>query len=77
MNTALRAVLLLLCALVGLIVLGRGIADVVVIRMPGHEDILRHLIEGSILIAAGISVLSVAIEQLNCWRTHHRDDSLL
>ena len=77
MKTVLRACLLLLCALVGLLVLGRGIVEVVAIRMPGHEDITRHLVEGSILIAAGIAVLSVAIEQFNCWRTHRKDESLL
>jgi uncharacterized membrane protein HdeD (DUF308 family) len=77
MKTALRALLLLLAALVGLVILGRGIVEVVAVRMPGHEDISARLVEGSILIAAGIAVLSVAIEQLNCWRTHHKDDSLL
>ncbi len=77
MKTVLRAVLLLLAALVGLVILGRGIVEVVAMRMPGHEDISAHLVEGSILIAAGIAVLSVAIEQLNCWRTHRKDESLL
>lgn len=77
MKTALRLTALLLCSLVGLFVLGRGIVLVVATRVPGHEDILRDLVEGSISIAGGICVLSVAIEQLECWRTHHKDDSLL
>jgi hypothetical protein len=76
MKTVFRLVALVLCSLVGLFVLGRGIVLVVVIRLPGH-DVVRQLVEGSILIAAGICVLSVAIEQLYCWRTHRKDDSLL
>jgi len=77
MKTALRVVVLILCALVGLVVIGRGIVTVVSIRLPGHEDVVQHLVEGSVFIAAGLCVLSVAIEQLYCWRTHHKDDSLL
>ncbi len=77
MKKALRIVMLFLSALVGLIVVGRGIATVVTIRLPGHEDHLRELLEGSVFIAAGICVLSVAVEQINCLRTHHKDESLL
>jgi len=77
MNTALRFIILIVCALVGLWTLGHGIALVVLTRSPGHPDILRHLVEGSILIAGGLCVLSVALEQFDCWRTHRKDDSLL
>jgi hypothetical protein len=77
MKTALRFAILFICALVGLWTLGHGIALVVVIRAPGHPDVLRLLFEGSARIAAGICVLSVAVEQFDCWRTHRKDDSLL
>jgi hypothetical protein len=77
MKTILRVIALSLCALVGLVITGRGIATVVVIRLPGHEDMLRHLVEGSVFIAAGVCVLAVALEQLDCWRTHRKPDSLL
>jgi hypothetical protein len=77
MKTALRVVVLFLCALIGLLAVGRGVALVVAVRTPGHGDVLGFLIEGSVYLAGGICVLSVAIEQLNCWRTHRKDDSLL
>jgi hypothetical protein len=77
MKTALRVVVLFLCALIGLLAVGHGIALVVAVRTPGHEDVLGHLVEGSVYLAGGICVLSVAMEQLNCWRTHRKDDSLL
>jgi hypothetical protein len=77
MKTALRLAILLISALAGLWMLGHGIALVVVIGTPGHPDVLRLLVEGSIRIAAGICVLSVALEQFDCWRTHRKDDSLL
>jgi len=38
---------------------------------------LRHLLEGSILIAGGVCVLSVAVQQLYCWRTHRKGGGLL
>lgn len=77
MKTVLRLVILFISALAGLWILGHGIALVVVIRAPGHRDVVRHLLEGSTLIAAGICVLSVAVEQFECWHTHRKDDSLL
>jgi hypothetical protein len=58
MKTVFRMVPLLLCSLVGLFVLGRGIVLVVVIRMPGHGDVLRQLLEGGVFIAAGGSASS-------------------
>lgn len=77
MKTALRVASLFLCALVGLALVGRGIVNVVMIRLPGHEDTLHHLIMGSIFIGAGVCVLAVALEQIYCWRTHRRHDSLI
>jgi vacuolar-type H+-ATPase subunit I/STV1 len=77
MKTALRVVVLFLCALMGLLAVGRGIALVVAVRRPGHGEVLGALIEGSVYLAGGLCVLSVAIEQLHCWRTHRKDDSLL
>lgn len=77
MKTALRLAMLFICALAGLWILGHGIALVVALRAPGHPDVLRHLVEGSVRIAGGICVLSVALEQFECWRTHRKDDSLL
>ena len=78
MKTVLRIVALSLSAFIGLWVVIHGIAVVVALRAePAHEDILRHLIEGSVSIAGGICVLSVAVEQLSCLRTHRKDDSLI
>ncbi len=77
MKTALRLVALLLCGLVGFWALARGIGLVLETRLPGEEDVLRDLIEGSTFIAGGVCVLSVAVEQFYCWRTHHKEDSLL
>jgi hypothetical protein len=77
MKTVFRVLALILCSLAGLFLLGRGIVLVVALGMPGHADVVRHLVEGGVFIAAGICVVSVAIEQLYCWRTHRKDDSLL
>lgn len=77
MKNALRLSILILCAFVGLWAVGRGISLVVKVRVPGLEDIWTHLLGGSIFIAGGVCVLSVAIAQLVCWRTHRRDGSLL
>jgi uncharacterized membrane protein HdeD (DUF308 family) len=78
MRSALRLIALLISAILGLWVVIHGIALVVALRTEaGHEDILRQLAEGSISIAGGISVLSVAVEQLYCMRTHRKDDSLI
>ncbi len=77
MKTALRVASLFLCALVGLVLVGRGIVTVVMIRLPGHEDILHHITVGGVFVAAGVCVLAVALEQIYCWRTHRRHDSLI
>jgi hypothetical protein len=78
MKSVMRAVVLCLCALIGLWALVRGISSVTFLRTQGsQEDFFQHLIEASVFIAGGICVLSVAVEQLYCWRTHHKDDSLL
>ena len=79
MKTVLRVLALVLSAIVGLWVLGHGIALAVSIRhlVGSGQDILDELIESSVSIAGGICVLSVAVEQLNCWRTHRKEDSLI
>ena len=79
MKTALRVVALFLSAVIGLWVIAHGIAIAVAIRHLSGEnrDILNELIECSVSIAGGICVLSVAVEQLNCWRTHRKEDSLI
>ena len=77
MKTVLRAVILVLSTLTGLVVTAHGIAEAVLTHAPGHEDIMRHLIGGSISIAGGACVLAVAIEQIECLRTHRRSGGLL
>jgi translation elongation factor EF-Tu-like GTPase len=77
MKTVLRVATLVLCALTGLVVTGYGIAHAVLIHTPGHADIMRHLIEGSISIAGGACVVAVAIDQLECLRTHRKSRDLL
>ncbi|MBZ5565338.1 MAG: hypothetical protein LAP13_23315 [Acidobacteriia bacterium] len=77
MKTAVRVASLFLCALVGLVLVGRGIVTVVIMRLPGHEDFLHHIVEGGVFIGAGVCVLAVALEQIYCWRTHRRHDSLI
>lgn len=79
MKTALRVVALFLSALIGLWVFGHGIALVVTIHHLAGEnrDTFNDLIESGVSIAGGICVLSVAVEQINCWRTHRKEDSLL
>ncbi len=77
MKNALRVASLFLCALVGLALVGRGIVAVVMIRLPGHEDFVHHIAVGGVFIAAGVCVLAVALEQIYCWRTHRRHDSLI
>ena len=77
MKTVLRVVILVLCALTGLVVAGHGIAEAVLIHTPGREDVMRHLIEGSISIAGGVCVVAVALDQLECLRTHHRSGNIL
>jgi hypothetical protein len=77
MKSALRVVALALTAVIGLWAAGHGIAVAIRTLAGEHADILGELIEVSVLIAGGVCVLSVAVEQLYCWRTHRRQDSLL
>ena len=79
MKTGLRVVALVLSAVVGLwaVVHGIGLAVTIHSLAGEHTDVVRELIEVSVSIAGGICVLSVAVEQLNCWRTHRKDDSLI
>jgi len=77
MKMIFRVAILLLCALTGLLVALHGIAQVVLIHTPGHEDFVRHLVEGSISIAGGACVLAVAIDQLECLRTHRKSGDIL
>jgi hypothetical protein len=76
-KTALRVVTLVLCAMVGLWAVIHGFALAARASAPTHEDMLQYLLEVSVSIAGGVCVLSVAVEQLNCWRTHHRDGGLI
>jgi ATP-dependent protease HslVU (ClpYQ) peptidase subunit len=79
MKSALRVVALFLTAVIGLWVIGHGIALAVSIRqlVGENQDILSELVESSVSIAGGICVVSVAVEQLNCLRTHRKEDSLI
>jgi len=77
MKIVLRVVILVLCALTGLVVAGHGIAEAVLIHTPGREDVMRHLIEGSISIAGGVCVVAVAVDQLECLRAHRRSGNIL
>ena len=76
-KTALRVVTLTLCAVVGLWAVVHGIALAATVRAFSHEEMLQYLLEVSVSIAGGVCVLSVAVEQLNCWRTHHKDGGLI
>ena len=77
MKTALRVAILVLCVLTGLVVAGHGIAEAVLIHTPGRDDVMRHLIEGSISIAGGACVMAVAYDQLECLRTHRKSGNIL
>jgi vacuolar-type H+-ATPase subunit I/STV1 len=79
MKTALQAIILALTALMGLWALGHGIALGVSAhhRMTENQDVLSAFIEGSVFIAGGICVVSVAVKQLYAWLTHHRDGGLM
>jgi len=77
MKMVLRVAVLLLCTLTGVVVAAHGIMEVVAVRAPGHADIVRHLVEGSISIAAGACVVAVAIDRLECLRTHRRSGDFL
>jgi hypothetical protein len=76
-KTTLRVVTLALCAIIGLWAVVHGIALAAMVRAPSHEDVLQYLLEVSVSIAGGVCVLSVAVEQLICWRTHHKDGGLI
>ena len=77
MKAILRVAVLVLCALTGLVVTGHGIAQAVLIHTPGGADVMRHLVEGSVSIAGGACVVAVAIDQLECLRTHQRSRKIL
>jgi ABC-type uncharacterized transport system permease subunit len=72
-KTALRIIALVLAAFVGLWVLIHGIVLAAQIHglVRENEDFMAES------IAWGICVLSVAVEQLYCWRTHRKEDSLI
>ena len=76
-KTALRVATLVLCAIIGLWAVGHGFALAARVGVLSHEEMLQYLVEVSVSIAGGICVLSVAVEQLNCWRTHHKDGGLI
>ena len=79
MKTALRVVVLILTALMGLWLLGHGIILGVSAHLgtAGDGDVVSLLLEGSVFIAGGICVVSVAVQQLYCWRTHRKDGGLI
>ena len=76
-KTALRVITLVLCAVVGLWAVAHGFALLVMFRAPSHQDMLEYMLEVSVSIAGGVCVLSVAVEQLICWRTHRKDGGLI
>jgi len=76
-KTVLRIITLVLCAIVGLWAVAHGFILAASASAPTHEDMLQFLLEVSVSIAGGICVLSVAVEQLYCWRTHHKDGGLI
>ena len=77
LKTILRVATLFLCGIIGLWAVGHGIALVAMLQAPSHEDMLQFMLEVSVSIAGGVCVLSVAVEQLICWRTHHKDGGLI
>jgi hypothetical protein len=77
LKTALRVATLVLCAIIGIWAVGHGFALAAGVSVLSHEDLLQYFVEVSVSIAGGICVLSVAVEQLNCWRTHHKDGGLI
>jgi len=76
-KTVLRVFSLVLCAIVGLWAVGHGFALAATASAPSHEDMLQYLFEVSVSIAGGVCVLSVAAQQLLCWRTHRKDGGLI
>ncbi len=77
MKDFLRVVILVLCVLTGLVVTVHGIVEAVLVHTPGYADVMRHLVEGSVSIAGGACVLAVAIDQLECLRTHRKSGNIL
>ncbi len=75
-KTTLRITTLILCAIIGLWAVGHGFVLAARVNALTHEGIRQSLVEISLSIAGGFCVLSVAAEQLNCWRTHHKDSEL-
>lgn len=76
-KSSLRVVSLALCAIIGLWAVGHGITMAVMAKAPSHEYMLEYLFEVSVSIAGGVCVLSVAVQQLNCWRNHRKDGGLI
>lgn len=76
-KTSLRVVTLALCAIIGLWAVGHGITLAIMANAPSHEYMLEYLFEVSVSIAGGVCVLSVAVQQLNCWRNHRKDGGLI
>jgi hypothetical protein len=76
-KTALRVATLVLCAVIGLWAVGHGFALAATATALSHEGMLQYLLEVSVSIAGGVCVLSVAVQQLNCWRTHRKDEGLI
>ncbi len=76
-KTALRVATLVLCAIIGLWAVGHGFALAATATALSHEGMLQYLLEVSVSIAGGVCVLSVAVQQLNCWRTHRKDGGLI
>ena len=79
MKTALRVLGLILTALMGIWLLFHGIVIGVTLhhRIAENQDVLGGLVEGSVFVAGGICVLSIAVQQFFCWRTHHQDGGLI
>ena len=79
MKTALRVLGLILTALMGFWLLGHGIVIGVSVhhRIAENQDVLGDLVEGSVFIAGGICVVSIAVQQFYCWRTHHQGGGLI
>jgi hypothetical protein len=79
MKTALRVIGLILTALMGFWLLAHGIVIGVTLhhRISENQDVLGGLVEGSVFVAGGICVLSIAVQQFYCWRTHHQDGGLI
>jgi len=79
MKSALQVAVFILTALMGLWLLGHGIAMGVAVRqqVAEEQDILSSQIEASVFIAGGLCVVSVAAQQLYCWRTHRKGAGLI